>query len=193
MAGARRHSIQWSFISPCHPGHSPLTQLSAPLLSGTPPPLDILNLPSQDWCIPAGHSAWVVPPPSCSLWLEEGKGRKMQRGPLTARSTMWALMLAAWMWCLPATDPYGCHSPAAQQPGEDVSLTCHLDWTDKHWRWTDLSLTHWHEYPTSYWRCFVLYFTYFISWLFLIHSSWTAYTQILRINTNTHPNSYLHE
>lgn len=51
-------------------------------------------------------------PSSHPLWLKEGKGRKMQRRPLTKRSTMWALMMAAWMWCLPAADPYGCHSPA---------------------------------------------------------------------------------
>lgn len=30
---------------------------------------------------------------------------------------------------------------STQQPGEDASLTCHLDWTDKHWGWTDLALT----------------------------------------------------
>lgn len=30
---------------------------------------------------------------------------------------------------------------STQQPGEDASLTCHLDWTDKHRRWTDPALT----------------------------------------------------
>lgn len=92
----------WAFSS---------AQLSAPPLSRALS-LGFLDLPLPVWYIPAGHNAWVVPPNSHSLWLEEGKGRKMQRGPLTARSTMWALMMAAWMWCSPATDPYSCHSPA---------------------------------------------------------------------------------
>lgn len=90
MAGARRHSIQWGFISPCHPGHSPLTQLSAPLLSGAPHP-GVSQPPSPGLV----HSSWAQslggrprPTPSRPLRLEEGKGRKMQRGPLTARSTM---------------------------------------------------------------------------------------------------------
>lgn len=80
MAGARRHSIQWGFISLCHPGHSPLTQLSDPLLSGAPT-LVLLNLPPQDWCIPAGHSSWVVQPPFPILydWRKE-KAEKCSEG-----------------------------------------------------------------------------------------------------------------
>lgn len=86
MAGARRHSIQWNFISLCHPGHSPLTQLSAPLLSG---PLSLGFRPPSPRLV---HSSWAVclggPPPSHPLQLREGKSRKMQQGPLTMRSTM---------------------------------------------------------------------------------------------------------
>lgn len=37
-----------------------------------------------------------------------------------------------------------------QQPGEDVSLTRHLDRTDKHWGWTDLPLTLSMNIPFSY-------------------------------------------
>ena len=122
---------------------SPDTAFSPSVVQNPPRPvLGFLNLS------PPGFGAFQlgsVPGWSPLDW-KEGKGRKMQRGPLTARSTMWALMTAAWMWCLPATDPCRCHSPAtiwwsSQQPGEDASLTRHLDRPDKHWGWTDPALT----------------------------------------------------
>jgi len=77
MAGARRHSVQWGFISRCHPGHSSLTQLSAPPLSGGP--LPGFSHPPIPGLV---HSSWAqclggrLSPPS--LRVEEGKDRKMQ-------------------------------------------------------------------------------------------------------------------
>lgn len=102
MAGARRHSIQWGFISLCHPGHSPLTQLSAPPLSGAPS-LGFLNLPPQDWCIPAGHSAWVVPP---TLPSSTTRGRKRQKNAAKAFD-------------------HEEHNVSVDDGGVDVMLTCH--------------------------------------------------------------------
>lgn len=101
MAGARRYCILWGFISPCHPQHSPLTQLSDRLLSGAPS-LAFFSPPSRGWRIPAGHSAWVVslPLPICP---EEGKGRKMQQRASDREE----------------------HNVSVDDGGGDVMLTCH--------------------------------------------------------------------
>lgn len=207
MAGARRHSIQWGFISLCHPGHSPLTQLSAPPLSGAPC-LGFLNLPPQDWCIPAGHSAWVVSPhpPVLYDWRKE-KAEKCSEGLWP-----WGAQCERWWWrrgCdayLPLTHTavIAQHFTiwwSTQQSGEDASLTCHLDWTDKHRGWTDPALTLSMNTPSSekksacasYSLCdFILN----IHCMLFIDHCWVIqdeqHTHIVRINTNTHPNSYLH-
>lgn len=189
MVGARRHSIQWGFISLCHPGHSPLTQLSAPPLSRAPSPGFFLNFSSRARCIPGGPRAWVVAlRTSCLRWLEEGKGRKMQRGPLTARSTMWALMMAAWMWCSPATDPYCCHSPAfynlmihpAARRRRFVDLSPRLDRQAPRMDWPSSNPEHeYYPHRTSLWHTHHVPKSLChnnIYWPLSIHSRWEAYT-----------------
>ncbi len=128
----------WAFSS---------TQLSTPPLSGAPS-LGFLHLPHPVWYIPAGHNAWVVPPPTPILcdWRKE-KAEKCKEG-----LCLWWAQCERWWW------RHGCDAYlplthiaviaqqftiwwSTQQPGEDASLTCHLDWIDKHRGWTDLGLT----------------------------------------------------
>lgn len=146
------------------------------------------NLPPQDWCIPAGHGAWVVPrsPPlsifhnwrkereeKCSegLWPSEHNvsvdvGRC---GPDTYLPLTFTAVKAqhfAILW-------------SAQRPGEDASLTRPLDGTDKHRGWTDLALTPKHQSyilttkaTLTHVHCTVT----IIYWASLTHSRWKAYT-----------------
>lgn len=105
------------------------------------------SLPPQDWCIPAGQCAWVVPlPPILSNWGKE-KAEKCNKGLWP-----WGAQCERWWWrrgCdayLPLTHTAvkAQHFTiwwSIQQPGGDASLTCHLDWTDKHRGWTDLAVT----------------------------------------------------
>lgn len=81
---------------------SPPGQFSAPSAVEPALPIGFLSLPGLGLV----HSSWAqclggpatLPPPQSSLTRAK-------------RSTMWALMEAAWMRCLPATDPYSCQTP----------------------------------------------------------------------------------
>lgn len=122
------------------------------------PTLGFLNLPPQDWCIPAGHRAWVVapalPPPVLWDWRKE-KAEKCSEGlwPRGAQCERWW-----WRRGCDAYLPLTHTAVIAQrftiwwstpQPGEDASLTCHLDGTDKHRGWTDPALTPSMNTPSS--------------------------------------------
>lgn len=146
------------------------------------------NLPPQDWCIPAGHGAWVVPhsPPLSILhnWRKE-KAEKCSKGlwpsehnvsvdvgrcgcdtylPLTFTAVKAQHFAILW---------------SAQQPGEDASLTRPLDGTDKHWGWTDLAITPQHQsyiLTTKATLANVHCTITIIYWASLTHSRWKAYT-----------------
>lgn len=102
MAGARRHSIQWVFISLCHPGHSPLTQLSAPPLSGAP------SLGFQPPSPGLVHSSWAQclggPPPSLPSSTTGGRKRQKNAARAFDREE---------------------HNVSVDDGGVDVMLTCH--------------------------------------------------------------------
>lgn len=144
MAGARRHSIQWGFISLCHPRHSPLTQLSAPPLSGNPS-LGFLNL--SPGLVHSNRAQCLGGPPPIRFDWKKEKAEKCSKGLWP-----WGAQCERW-WRRRGCDAYLPLTHTAviaqhftiwwsiQQPREDVSLTCHLDWTDKQRRCADPALT----------------------------------------------------
>lgn len=78
-------------------------------------------------------------------------GRKRQKNAVTA-FWPWGAQCERWWWrrgCdayLPLTHTavIAQHCTiwrSTRKPEQDASLTCHLDWTDKYWGWTDLALT----------------------------------------------------
>lgn len=102
-----------------------------------------------------GWSPPPPPPPILFDWRKE-KAEKCSKGlwPRKAQCERW--------WWRRGCDAYLPLTHTAviaqhftiwrsiQQPGEDVSLTRHLDRTDKHWGWTDLPLTLSMNIPFSY-------------------------------------------
>lgn len=123
-------------------------------------PLRGFSQPPFPWLV---HSSWAQrlggppppPPPILFDWRKE-KAEKCSKGlwPRKAQCERW--------WWRRGCDAYLPLTHTAviaqhftiwrsiQQPGEDVSLTRHLDRTDKHWGWTDLPLTLSMNIPFSY-------------------------------------------
>ncbi len=99
------------------------------------------------------HSSWAQclggpppQPPPVHDWRKE-KAEKCSEGLWP-----WGAQCERWWWrrgCdayLPLTHTAVIAQNftiwwSTQKPGEDASLTCHLDWTDKHRGWTDPALT----------------------------------------------------
>lgn len=74
MTGASRDCIQWGL----HSSVSPWTVFSPLRCEACLPSLQVFSAyHALDWCIPAGRSAWVVPPtptlPPSPVFFEESK------------------------------------------------------------------------------------------------------------------------
>lgn len=100
MAGARRHTIQRGYISLCHPGHSPLTQLSAPPLPEAPSLKLQLSLPRIGAFQPDRMPGWS--PIHLNMSTKAG-GRKMQKNAVRTFE----------------------YNVSLDDSGMDVTLTCH--------------------------------------------------------------------